>query len=260
MNEEANDKSPDLCALVDVTSLDSIAFVKKVSIDKVPLWVKILGMDGKLIRKLDSIKDLEQLQYLYWNTTQQAPSDNIKELRELLVQSANNLTEDETPSDELMKAIPEEFRESVTKSIEENSIMGQGSATEGTLEKGAAKKGGKKTAAAAKETTKAKEEKPKRVKDPTGRPSEGTQTRKVWDIADKLAAKNDDVTPTRAEVVAASEKAGVNKATAGVQYGAWFKGMKRKPAPKPVKEEKAETAAEGEAGGEEGGEEEGGEE
>ncbi len=225
---------PVFYALVDVTAMEKIGFVLRAPLVEIQLWSKILGADGRLTKRLDMISDVEQLQYLYWNTTQKPPANELEALKTACAELANNVPIDTTLVDDLKLRLPADV---VSQGQTEEENMGQGG-TEKSLEKGGGeeaaagkKKGGKKAAAK-------KEEKVKKVKDPTGRPSEGTQTRKVWDIADKLAAANDNVTPTRAAVVEASVKAGVNKATAGVQYGAWFKGMQRTPAPKPVKEEK----------------------
>lgn len=48
-----------------------------------------------------------------------------------------------------------------------------------------------------------------------GVPGEGTTTRKVWDICDKLKDK------TRADVLAECEKKSINKSTASTQYQRW---------------------------------------
>jgi len=260
MSEESNegsaalgidDETPELYALVELTSLEAIAFVKRAPLEQVLLWGVIFGMDGRQTKRLDQITSLEQLQYLYWNTTQTAPSDSLETLTAQCAELAINLPEDTTSVEDLRSQIPPEL----LKSLGQNkgaSEMGQGG-------KEVSPKGGKKGKAAAaagaeggEAAKEVKEAKPKKEKDPNGRPGEGTSTRKVWDIADELAKKNNDVTPTRAAVIEAATAAGVNKATAGVQYGAWFKGMKRTPAPAPPKEEKVaeggaaagETAAE----------------
>lgn len=60
------------------------------------------------------------------------------------------------------------------------------------------------------------------------RPSAGTNTGKVWGIADSISEK-EGRPATRAEVVAAGEKAGLNPATVTTQFGQWrrFYGIKK---------------------------------
>jgi hypothetical protein len=84
---------------------------------------------------------------------------------------------------------------------------------------------------------------PKAAKDTNNgvtRPKEGSETRKVWDFADKLK--------TRADVLAACAKAKINPATATTQFGKWRKyngleGRSAKPvAPKKAAKKKAPKA------------------
>lgn len=252
-----NDDAPELYALVDLTTLEGVTFVKRAPLESVMLWGVILGTEGRQIKRLDSITDLEQLQYLYWNTTQVAPADDLQTLKKQLAELANNLPEDTTSVEELRSRVPPELLNS--DGHLKGELMAQGSQVEGTLEKGskAKGKGSKKkateAATAGDGTTAAPAEaKVKKEKDPTGRPGEGTATRKVWDIADSLVLQSgNNTTPTRKAVIEAAIAAGVNKATAGVQYGAWLKGMNRPPAPEPVK---TSTPAEGQAAAPAGGE------
>lgn len=236
-----NDDPPELFALVDLTTLEGVTFIKRAPLENVLLWGIILGTEGRQIKRLDLIDDLEQLQYLFWNTAQIAPADDLQTLKKQLAELANNLPEDTTSVEELRSRVPSELLDS-SGHLKENSIMGQGSNTAGAIEKTGGKKKGSKKAAATKETAgtdgqaAAAETKTKKEKDPTGRPGEGTSTRKVWDIADSLVLQSGaNTTPTRKAVIDAAVAAGVNKATAGVQYGAWMKGMNRAPAPEPVK-------------------------
>lgn len=53
-------------------------------------------------------------------------------------------------------------------------------------------------------------------------PGEGTQTRSVWDMADKIS-KDKGSPATRKEVVDAAAAAGVNSSTATTQFGKWCK-------------------------------------
>lgn len=241
-----DDETPELYALVDMTTVDGITILKRAPLDRLVLWGVIFGMEGRQTKRLDLITSLEHLQYLYWNTTQIAPSEDLQTLKTQCAQLANNMPEDTTSEVDLRSRIPVELLQSLGNQ-KGDLKMGQGASTEGALEKGkkSSKKAAKNAAPAEGATdgaASAETKAPKKEKDPTGRPGEGTSTRKVWDIADQLAASNNNVTPTRAAVIEAAVKAGVNKATAGVQYGAWFKGMNRTPAPVPVKEEKKTEA------------------
>lgn len=253
------DSEPVLYALVDVTEEEGFAFVKRAPIAEIVLWGKIFGMEGRVTKRLDLLT-LEQLEWLYWNLTQTPPGVptvvdgesvvvpwDLEVLQDKCEVLSTQVPTDETSAEELRNRIPADvLKTASTKRREEATDMGQGG-------KEVAQKGKKKGSekAAAEKTEKApKEAKPKKEKDPTGRPSTGTATGKVWEIADSLIGKG-DVTPARAVVVAACVEAGINPATAGVQYGAWLKGMQRTPAPKvekkpaPEKEVEEETEAEG---------------
>lgn len=242
--------SPTLYALVSLgTDKDNpggkgtlTQFLVRARAKEVILWGRIFKQQGVENKRLELISDLATLQYLYWNMTKTAPPDDLSTLQTACVGLANNLPVDETSVAELQTQLPESLRSIQTGDM----IMATDNAP---LEKPGKKGKGKKAASAAGTGTPAApveapvEAKVKKEKDPTGRPSEGTATRKVWDIADTLAAANNNVTPTRKVVIEASVAAGVNKATAGVQYGAWFKGMQRSPAPEPVKEAHAADPA-----------------
>jgi hypothetical protein len=77
------------------------------------------------------------------------------------------------------------------------------------------------------------------------RPSAGTSTGKVWEIADSISAK-ENRPATRAEVVAAGAEAGLNPATVTTQFGQWrrFYGIKKE-----VVETKATKPAKGKGKG-----------
>lgn len=82
------------------------------------------------------------------------------------------------------------------------------------------------------------------------RPSAGTATGKVWEIADGIS--NREGRPaTRAEVVKAGEEAGLNPATVTTQFGQWrrFYGIKKElvEAPKPAKKNAKKKAKGGDA-------------
>lgn len=256
---ETESKPEIMYTLVDMSTVEGIAFLVRAPLKNILLWAKIFGMQDKVTKRLDLITTVEQLQFLFWNSTQQPPPDDLETLVVKCAELSTRLPVNETSVEELEAQIPPELLKSAgQKRKEEEIAMGQGG-------KEVAPKGGKKAAAekAPKAEKAVKEAKPKREKDPTGRPSAGTATGKVWEICDGLAKANKNVTPTRKEAIAACEAEGINPATAGVQYGAWFRGMERTPAPvvaKPVKEPKAkkdapadaaDTEAEGETEGDE---------
>lgn len=238
-----SETAPSLYVLVDAsTGLEGLCFLKRAPLVQMLVWQKIYELEGKKTLQLDHLKT-DELQYLYWNSTKTPPADDHATLVKACGELAQQLELDETPEEALRSRLPAIG----SGPNQKENVMGQGAATEGALEKGATKKSKKAKAAegadGAAAPAETKEAKPKREKDPTGRPSEGTATRKVWDIADKLAADNGNVTPTRKSVIEKAVAEGVNKATAGVQYGAWFKGMKRTPAPEPEPAPAAAPAA-----------------
>lgn len=244
-----DDDAPEQFALVDITTLEGIVFVKRAPLENIHLWGIVLGMEGRQTKRLDLITDLEQLQYLFWNTSQQPPSDTFDIVKAECAKLATNVAVDLTSVEALRSQIPTELLNSIGASQKGDTKL----ATEnGPIEKPGAKgkgKGKKVAAAAGTEGDGAAapaEAKVAKVKDPTGRPGEGTSTRKVWDIADSLVLQSgNNTTPTRKAVIDAAVAAGVNKATAGVQYGAWMKGLNRAPAPEPPKPAAPAEAAAG---------------
>lgn len=78
------------------------------------------------------------------------------------------------------------------------------------------------------------------------RPADGTKTGDVWKYADAISGETKKPA-TRADVLAACEKAGINAATAATQYGRWckFNGIAKQVEKKATKETPAkETPAE----------------
>lgn len=109
-----------------------------------------------------------------------------------------------------------------------NDFEVEGEAPAAASKKKAAKKPAKKAAkkAAKPASKKAAAKKPagkKKEATGDGRPRAGTSTGKVWDVCDKLQKKytKKNKTVPRKEVVAACVEEGVNKSTAGVQFGKW---------------------------------------
>lgn len=79
-------------------------------------------------------------------------------------------------------------------------------------------------------------------------PKEGTKTRKVWDIAEKMTEKTGS-TAVRADVIEAAVKVGIDQGTAATQYGYWrqYHGITGRigspKAEKPAKKEAAKAPA-----------------
>lgn len=73
------------------------------------------------------------------------------------------------------------------------------------------------------------------------RPKAGTKTGIVWELADKISAKNKEEA-SRKEVLAACEKKNLNPATAATQYGRWRKYYGLKGTGTPAKAKATATA------------------
>lgn len=98
-----------------------------------------------------------------------------------------------------------------------------------------------KAAKAPKEPKAPKEVKPAAVEqNGVTQPADGTATRAVWTIADKLSAAA-GAPAKRGDVLKAAEAAGLNPATAATQFGRWckFNGVVPVPREKIVKAPKA---------------------
>ena len=94
-------------------------------------------------------------------------------------------------------------------------------ATEAKAKKAAAKPKGKKaTATKAPKTAKAARTDGSDTQNGISRPKDGTNSGKVWSIADKLSAKAGEPAK-RKDVLADAEKANVNTATAATQFARW---------------------------------------
>lgn len=88
-----------------------------------------------------------------------------------------------------------------------------------------------------------KEPKPERIKqNGVTRPSAGTQTGKVWEIADKISSTHNRPA-NRAEVTEAGKAAGINESTITTQFGQWrrFYGIKKENTPAAPKEKKGKA-------------------
>lgn len=85
------------------------------------------------------------------------------------------------------------------------------------------------------EETKVKEKAPKDERNGVTRPKPGTDTGRIWEIADSISTANQRPAG-RSEVLAEAEKQKLNSATAATQFGRWCKYHGVKPTPKPKAE------------------------
>lgn len=92
------------------------------------------------------------------------------------------------------------------------------------------------------EETQVKEKAPKVEQNGVTRPKAGTDTGRIWEIADSISAASQRPAG-RAEVLAEAEKKKLNPATAATQFGRWCKFHGVKPTPKPAVDKTAEKAA-----------------
>jgi hypothetical protein len=85
-------------------------------------------------------------------------------------------------------------------------------------------------AAKAKKEKVVKEAKLKIEQNGVSRPSPGTTTGRIWEIADEISAKLKAPAP-RKDVMEQTKALGINDATAATQYGKWrkFNGLKSEP-------------------------------
>lgn len=99
---------PKLCGLVDTSGEnDSLMFLKVAPLAEICLWRKLYRLQNHKTARLDSITDKEQLQYIYWNTTKQAPPESVEELTIACEGLLAKLPIDTTTTEELRKQIAE---------------------------------------------------------------------------------------------------------------------------------------------------------
>mgnify|MGYP003386637571 CR=1 FL=1 len=180
---------------------DLTKFVAVAGVREAPLSAKLFGhnhpgmqciappISGKGFSPLT----LEQLQYLFWNQTQQPPTGDYAEMVKSLRVIAERIPADQTPLEHLERTV-------------ERTLPAEGSQSS-TGE-------------------------PKAVKQPGEAPKKGSTTGLVWELADEVLGQHPlgtDWKIIRASVMAICEKEGINPATAATQYAKW-KGSKLKPA------------------------------
>ena len=200
-------KGPDLYMVIDVTDLPNTRILYVATLQAAAALGRIRKADnreviappieGRSFAKLSQ----EQLQYLFWNTTQTAPSDNYETLCRDMLAAAEALPVDTTPLEDLEREVQRLYPDDAT------------------------------TASLPKAEKKARE--PRAPGEPHERPKATSTTGRVWEIADaQIAALCPGISPAnvdwkalRTVIVAACEAEGINKATAATQYSK-FKASK----------------------------------
>jgi len=189
--------------VINVTTLEATMVLTVADSVRAALWGRIykakgsdvIGppLEGRGFSKLT----LEQLQYLYWNLTQQPPSGEFAELVQKLVEVVKTIKEDDTPIATL---------EAEVKQLYPDDSL---------------------TPAAPKAEKKVRE--PRVPGEAPERPKATSTTGLVWELADQqfgiLHPSGDASTADwkfiRAGVMDACETEGINSATAATQYSKW---------------------------------------
>lgn len=139
-SETSQDKAPTLYTLVDISTLEGVKFLKRAPMRNILIFGKLYAIEGKPTKRLDLISDKEQLQYLFYNTTNDAPSEKLEILINECERLAKQVPVDETTLEELKARLPVEVVESAQ--TDEEDDMGQGGTKKSLVKggKGAAKK------------------------------------------------------------------------------------------------------------------------
>ncbi len=140
-------------------------------------------LEGRSFSKLEKLP----LQFLYWNTFREAPSEDYAKLLKDCVARFELLPVDATPIRELEAQVAQLYPDEVGVNPKDRAVS-----------KGSAKAEGGNPSA----------------------PKSGSTTRRVWEIADALWTPPGPM-PDRKKVMAACEAQGINPSTASTQYGKW---------------------------------------
>jgi len=186
-----------LYMLVDVTSIESTKILRVAPLRHVQLYGAIERAHGKTVvapplegRGFGKF-DTAQMQYIFWNLTQQTPPSDYAELVKGCLEAAGKLPLDPTPLSHLERE--------VAKLYPDGETFGQGP----------------------KEASVRVERHKREEAGVSARPKAGSSTGKVWEIADEMSTA--DAPANRKEVIAACEAAGINTATASTQFSKWLK-------------------------------------
>lgn len=106
VENETKPTQPQLYGLVDVSGeKSSLVFLRVASEEQINLWHELFKLQDKPTKVFDSTFTTEQLQYLYWNTTKLAPSDDVETLSLACADLIEKLPVDVTSADELRARI-----------------------------------------------------------------------------------------------------------------------------------------------------------
>lgn len=184
--------------LIDVTSLAETNIVMVANTHEAPLIAKLFKAKGREIiapplegRGFGKLST-EQMQYLYWNLTQQTPPTEFAELGAALLVIAKQLPVDQTPIATLEAEVRKLYPDEPT-------------------------------------STPATEKKVREPGEAPERPKATSTTGKVWELADGQFsilhpsgdASTADWKVIRAGVMDACEANSINSATAATQYSKW---------------------------------------
>lgn len=183
--------------IINTTTLEGTRVLKVADSTRAILWGRIYKAEGceviapPLEGRGFSKLTLEQLQYLYWNLTQQPPSSEFAELVRKLVEIVKTISEDETPIATLEAEVARLYPDDASAPKAEKKIHVPGEAPE--------------------------------------RPKATSTTGRVWELADQqfgiLHPGNDastaDWKTIRIGVMDACKVEGINSATAATQYSKW---------------------------------------
>lgn len=203
--EKGNDMTKEkvvLYVLIDVTSLAQTKILTVAPLKEIECLGKIEQATGKQViappleGRGFSKMDAEQLQYLFWNTTQAPPPEDYAELVKQMLEVAEKCPVNDTPLLSLEKEVKRLYPDE-----------------------------GKKTSEAKQPGTVSKQ-----PGTPSERPKGTSTTGRVWELGDGvlngyLPTSEVEWKDVRGKLMAACEAEGINKATAATQYSKW-KGSK----------------------------------
>lgn len=182
--------------LIDITALPETRIITVAKTHEVALLAKLYktegrtciapALEGRGFAKLEA----EQLQYIYWNLTQQTPPSEYAELCSSLLELAKKLPVDDTP----IEVLEAEVRRRCPDEVEQT----------------------------------ASPKTPREPRAPSERPKGTSTTGRVWELADKALAETYpqagaivDWKVVRAALMRLTDAEGINSATAATQYSKW---------------------------------------
>ncbi len=191
--------------LIDLTELEHIQVILVAPLREMALHGRLAKMvggrtvigppvEGRGFSKLSK----EQLQYLYWNTCNEAPPEDYAELVKGCLAVIEKIPVDPTPLNKLEATVqrlcPDEvvtLDDEGVKTTKIKRVVNKGSSGENT---------------------------------PKGAPNPMSTTGQVWTIANELLAKcAEGELPDRKLIIDACIEEGINQATASTQYAKWKK-------------------------------------